>query len=211
MKSNATKIIFDYFDELFPNVKGELLYKHDYELLIAVVLSAQSTDKQVNIVTTKLFSNYPTIFSLNELTKEEFEQHFNSLGLYKTKAKNVFELLKIICTKYDGKVPSAKNDLLLLPGVGPKTANVVRGELFNIPEIAVDTHVARIAKRLGFAQFTDNVSVIEKKLRLSMPKERYIKTHHQMIHFGRYFCKAKRPECKKCKLVEICLEPNKNL
>lgn len=205
-----TRILY-YFDELFPDVKGELLYAHDYELLIAVVLSAQATDKQVNIVTRKLFSDHPTFTALLDLTATDYEQYFKSLGLFRNKAKHVFELVHLLAQNYNSKVPHEKEALLTLPGVGVKTANVVRAELFKIPEIAVDTHVARVSKRLAFAKTTDNVTVIEQKLRQKLPRERYIKTHHQMIHFGRYFCKAQRPNCRDCKLVDICIEKNKNL
>ncbi|HZJ89833.1 MAG TPA: endonuclease III [Bacilli bacterium] len=211
MTKTKLSYILDYFDELYPDVKGELLYTQDYELLIAVVLSAQATDKQVNIVTTKLFSEHQTFESLLKLTIKDFEYYFRSLGLFRNKSKHVYELIRLLKENYHSKVPSDKEALLTLPGVGVKTANVVRAELFKIPEIAVDTHVARVSKRLGFAKWSDNVTIIERKLRKALPTERYIKTHHQMIHFGRYFCKAQNPNCKKCQLVAVCLEPNKNL
>lgn len=211
MTKTKLAYILEYFDELYPDVKGELLYTEDYELLIAVVLSAQATDKQVNIVTTNLFSEHQTFESLLKLTVKDFEHYFRSLGLFRNKSKHVYELIRLLKENYNSKVPRDKAALLTLPGVGVKTANVVRAELFNIPEIAVDTHVARVSKRLGFAKWSDNVTIIERKLRKALPIERYIKTHHQMIHFGRYFCKAQSPNCKKCKLVDVCLEPNKNL
>lgn len=210
---NKAKLIqiTTYFDELFPDVKGELLYNHDYELLIAVILSAQATDKSVNAVTRTFFVKYPTIESINHLPLHELEEEFKTIGLYKAKAGNIKKTIGILLDQYEGKVPSDKEALLSLPGVGIKTANVIRAELFKIPEIAVDTHVHRIAKRLGFAKPNDSLSVVEEKLKRTLAKERYIKTHHQMIHFGRYFCKAKRPNCGQCKLVSICLEKNKNL
>lgn len=203
--------ITTYFDELFPDVKGELLYNHDYELLIAVILSAQATDKSVNAVTRTFFVKYPSIESINRLSLSELEDAFKSIGLYQAKSANIKKTISILLNQYDGKVPSDKEILLSLPGVGIKTANVIRAELFKIPEIAVDTHVHRIAKRLGFAKPNDSLAVVEEKLKRSLAKERYIKTHHQMIHFGRYFCKAKKPNCGQCKLVSICLEKNKNL
>ncbi len=211
MNNEKLTRILHYFDELFPNVEGELLYKHDYELLIAVVLSAQATDKQVNIVTRKLFADYTTLPELLNLSISDYEQYFKSLGLFRNKAKHVYELVRLLVQNYNSKVPREKEALLTLPGVGVKTANVVRAELFKIPEIAVDTHVARVSKRLAFAKAVDNVTIIEQKLRRKLPRERYIKTHHQMIHFGRYFCKAQRPNCRECKLVDICVEKNKNL
>lgn len=209
-KTNKTRIL-QTFDEMFPGVKGELTYTKDYELLIAVVLSAQSTDKAVNKVTTKLFSDYPTFADVKTINEQTFAAYFKTLGLYRNKAKHVYGLVQILDEKYNGVVPQSKNALLKLPGVGVKTANVVRAELFAIPEIAVDTHVARISKRLGFADFSDDVTVIEQKLRCKLRKAEYIKTHHQMIHFGRYFCKAQSPKCHACPLVDICLEPHKNL
>ncbi|MFA7449435.1 MAG: endonuclease III [Bacilli bacterium] len=204
-------IIFNFLDEYYPDVKGELLYSKDYELLIAVVLSAQATDKAVNIVTRKLFGDYPTFETLITVKEAEFAEYFRTLGLFRNKAKHVYNLVQILHKEYKGVVPAAKEKLMTLPGVGIKTANVVRAELFKIPEIAVDTHVSRIAKRLGFADFKDDVTIIEKKLRRRIPKARWIKTHHQMIHFGRYFCKAQSPRCKECPLVKVCVEPNKNL
>lgn len=211
MTKEKRDFILEYFNDLYPDVKGELLYTTDYELLIAVVLSAQATDKQVNIVTANLFNDHKSLASLLFLTVSDFEHYFRSLGLFRNKAKHVYELIRLLAENYKGKVPSAKEELLKLPGVGIKTANVVRAELFNIPEIAVDTHVSRVSKRLGFASFTDNVTIIEQKLRKALPAEYYIKAHHQMIHFGRYFCKAQNPNCKECRLVKICREKNKNL
>jgi len=211
MTTASKERILAFFDEHYPDVKGELEYKKDYELLIAVVLSAQSTDVAVNAVTRKLFTKHPTFASLLTVKETQFAAYFKTLGLYRNKAKHIYNLLHLLNEQHDGKVPESKEKLLKLPGVGVKTANVVRAELFKIPEIAVDTHVARIAKRLGFAKFSDDVATIEKKLRKLLPRERYIKTHHQMIHFGRYFCKAQNPQCKKCPLADICVEPNKKL
>lgn len=211
MKNSSKTFIFNFFDEYYPNVKGELLYTKDYELVIAVVLSAQATDKAVNVVTRKLFKEHPTFSTLINIKEAEFAEYFRTLGLFRNKAKHIYNLVQILNSEYNGVVPRDKKKLMALPGVGVKTANVVRAELFKIPEIAVDTHVSRIAKRLGFATFDDNVEVIEGKLRRKLPKERWIKTHHQMIHFGRYFCKAQSPRCKECPLVKVCLEPNKNL
>ncbi|HOE53601.1 MAG TPA: endonuclease III [Bacilli bacterium] len=209
-RTNKERILA-FLDKEYSDAKGELEYTKDYELLIAVVLSAQSTDVAVNNVTRKLFAKYPTFESLLNVKEAQFAAYFKTLGLYRNKAKHVYNLIHLLNEHHNGVVPSAKEELLKLPGVGVKTANVVRAELFNIPEIAVDTHVSRIARRLGFAKFSDDVTIIEAKLRKVLPKERYIKTHHQMIHFGRYFCKAQSPLCKKCPLVDICKEPNKKL
>lgn len=210
MSNVDTKRIFDYLDELFPNAGCELNYLKDYELVIAVMLSAQTTDVAVNKVTAVLFSKYPSLEALHLAPLEAIEDTIKTIGLYKTKAKHLKEIVEQLLTRFDGLVPQDKDLLVSLPGVGNKTANVVRAELFHLPEIAVDTHVSRIAKRLGFARPTDRVDVIEKKLRKALEVERYIKAHHQMIHFGRYFCKAKQPQCQDCRLVDICKEKHKN-
>lgn len=210
MSNVDTKRIFDYLDELFPNAGCELNYLKDYELVIAVMLSAQTTDVAVNKVTAVLFSKYPSLEALHLAPLEAIEDTIKTIGLYKTKAKHLKEIVEQLLTRFDGVVPQDKDLLVSLPGVGNKTANVVRAELFHLPEIAVDTHVSRIAKRLGFARPTDRVDVIEKKLRKALEVERYIKAHHQMIHFGRYFCKAKQPQCQDCRLVDICKEKHKN-
>ena len=200
-----------YFNELFPDARGELEYSKDYELLISVILSAQATDVSVNAAMRPFYKTHPTLESIGALSILELENNFKTIGLYKTKAANVFKTVKILLQTYEGKVPSDKDQLLLLPGVGIKTANVVRAELFKIPEIAVDTHVNRISKRLDFAKSADSVETVEGKLRKILAREDYIKTHHQMIFFGRYFCKAKNPRCRECHLVDICKEKNKNL
>ena len=207
---NRDKILA-FFDEAYPDVQGELTYQKDYELLIAVVLSAQSTDKSVNQVTAKLFNDYPTFDALKTLKETDYAVYFKTLGLYRNKAKHIYQLVNMLDKDYQGRVPQDKESLMALPGVGIKTANVVRGELFKIPEIAVDTHVARVSKRLGFATLDDQVNVIESKLQTLIPQKRWIKTHHQMIHFGRYFCKAQNPRCKECPLIDLCLEKKKNL
>jgi len=204
MNKQTLDAIFSFFDKLFPNASCELNYTSDYTLLIAVILSAQTTDKSVNLVTPEFFRTFPTIESIADADISEIENHIRSIGLYRTKALNIQTCCRQIIDRFEGKVPSDKEALMSLPGVGAKTANVVRAELFHIPEIAVDTHVARISKRLYFAKPNDSVEIIEKKLRGVIPEERYIKTHHQMIHFGRYFCKAMKPNCSQCHLRAYC-------
>jgi endonuclease III len=211
MKPNVAEQIFAYLDHHYPHAGCELWYRKDYELLIAVVLSAQTTDKAVNGVTPQLFASFPTLNQLASAPITKIEKLIQSIGLYRTKAKHIKEIANVLLTKYQGKVPEDKAELTSLPGVGIKTANVVRAEIFKIPEIAVDTHVHRLAYRLGFTRKADQVAITEKKLRQAMPESRYIRTHHQLIHFGRYACKAKRPACNNCGLVNICKEPNKNL
>lgn len=203
--------IFDYLDQHYPAVGCELTYQKDYQLLIAVVLSAQTTDKAVNKVTPILFDTFDSLLSLSNAPLNVIEACIQSIGLYKDKAKHLQAIATQLLLKFNGIVPSNKEDLLSLPGVGVKTANVVRAELFRIPEIAVDTHVYRIARRLGFSKPSDSLAITEKKLKKAVPVEKHILFHHQMIHFGRYFCKAVNPACDACGLVSICLEKKKNL
>jgi endonuclease-3 len=210
MKSNLP-LALAVFDSQFPDAHCELLYRQDYELLIAVVLSAQTTDQAVNQVTPKLFKAFPTLKKIATAKLSQLQRVIQTIGLFRTKAKHIQGIANMLLSLHGGTVPSDKSLLMALPGVGGKTANVVRAELFHIPEIAVDTHVTRIAKRLGLANPNDHVEVIERKLRKVLPESRYIKTHHQMIHFGRYFCTARQPKCHSCPLVNHCFEKNKNL
>jgi endonuclease-3 len=211
MDLNVKNNILSYLDQHYPNVGCELWYRKDYELLIAVVLSAQTTDQAVNQVTPILFKRFPSLITLANATTKQIESVIQTIGLFRTKAKHIHELAKILIKDFQGRVPADKASLTSLPGVGNKTANVVRAEIFKIPEIAVDTHVHRLARRLGFTRKNDSVEVTEVKLRKAIPETRYIQLHHQLIHFGRYACKAKKPMCQTCGLVAYCKEPNKNL
>ena len=204
MMTNKIEAITDFWDELFPNAGCELIYHQDYELVIAVMLSAQTTDKSVNRVTSVLFSKYPTLIRLANAEVEDIEDIIHTIGMFRQKAKHVKQIAIDLLTRFNVKVPESKEDLMTLSGVGNKTANVVRAELFHFPEFAVDTHVERIAKRLGLAKEKDSVTQVEKRLKKIFKEERYILTHHQMIHFGRYFCKAKNPSCASCKLTDFC-------
>ena len=206
MINNKAKAVINYLDEILPSVGCELHYQKDYELLIAVVLSAQTTDKSVNQVTPILFSKYQSLEELSRADVKDVENIIKSIGLYKNKAKNIVELSKVLVNKYDSKVPREKEVLVTLPGVGNKTAGVTRLELFNDQELPVDTHVARIAKRLKFASNNDEPIVIEKKLKKAFPKDRWGKLHHQFIHFGRYICTSKNPQCENCKIKGFCRE-----
>lgn len=202
--TNKISSIQKYFDELLPNVGCELNYTNDYELVIAVMLSAQTTDAAVNKVTAILFSRYKTLEELAKANLSDIEDIIKPLGLYKNKAKNVLLIAEQILTSYGGKIPSDKDELQKLPGVGNKTAGVIRAEIFKIPDFPVDTHVARISKRLGLAKNDDDPYEIEQKLKKCFPESKWIKLHHQFIHFGRYHCFARNPECKTCKLKEFC-------
>ncbi len=211
MTSERLSRFLTYFDEILPEAACELDYRRPHELLFAVMLSAQTSDVAVNRVTPRLWARYPTLASLAAAHEDEVATIIRSIGLYRHKARHIVEAARVLLNDHHGQVPSDKKALMGLPGVGIKTANVVRAELFHIPEIAVDTHVERISKRLGFAQRGDTVAAVEKKLRKILPPERYIKTHHQMIHFGRYHCPARGMRCFECPLVADCLEKNKNL
>lgn len=196
--------VLSYLDEKYPDAHCELTYKKDYELLIAVMLSAQTTDKSVNKATDILFAKYKTCEELANANIFDIERIISSLGMYQVKAKNVVKIAKRLCQDYGGHVPNDAEALLSLPGVGNKTKNCVLGELYNVPGLAVDTHMQRVAKRLKIADEKDSVDVIEKKYLKFIPQERLIKTNHQIIWFGRYFCKAISPECKGCKLKDFC-------
>lgn len=203
--------ILNYLDIILPNASCELIYHQDFELLIAVILSAQATDKSVNEVTPILFNKYPTVKDLAHASIKDVENIIKSIGLYRNKAKNIIETCKVLEDKYNSIVPSDFKSLCELSGVGVKSANVVRAELFHIPSIAVDTHVSRVSKRLNLAHIDDNPLTVEKKLEKVIPQERQILFHHQMIHFGRYYCLAKKPKCDSCKLQKYCSHYKKQL
>lgn len=196
-------------NQMFPDAKAELNYINPFELLIAVVLSAQTTDKAVNKVTEKLFLKFPDAFELSRANLLEVEDIIKTIGLYHNKAKNIIALSQVLVEKYQGQVPQDREQLEALPGVGRKTTNVVISNAFGIPALAVDTHVARISVRLGLAKQTDSVLEIEKKLNRKIPKEYWLKVHHQMIFFGRYHCLSKNPKCNNCPLFEDCKYKNK--
>ena len=204
MTKKSYLTVSNYIDSLFPNAKCELFYTQDYELVIAVMLSAQTTDKAVNNVTKSLFKDYPTLKDLDNASLEDIENHIKSLGLYKNKAANIKGIAHKLLTEFDGKVPSDKKLLQTLPGIGNKSAGVIRCEVFKIPDLPVDTHIIRITNRLGIANSKDEPIDIEQKLKKIIPEESWIKSHHQLIHFGRYFCTAKLPKCSECKLRNIC-------
>ena len=203
MKTNIVHLL-DYLDELFPHASCELFYTKDYELVIAVMLSAQTTDKSVNAVTTVLFNKYKSLDELNDASLEDIEEILKPIGLYKNKAKNLKGIVKDLIEKFNYVVPSDKDLLQTLPGVGNKTAGVIRAEIFKIPDLPVDTHILRISKRLNLAKKDDEPIDVERKLKKIIPEERWIKSHHQLSHFGRYFCMARSPKCAECKIKDSC-------
>ena len=204
MTKEKYQIIAQYIDSLFPDAKCELFYHKDYELVIAVMLSAQTTDKAVNQVTESLFKDYPSLEALNNASLEDIENHIKRLGMYKNKAANIKGIAAVVLSDFNGIVPSDKDLLQTLPGIGNKSAGVVRAEVFKIPDLPVDTHIIRITNRLGIANKNDQPIDIERKLKKIIPEESWIKSHHQLIHFGRYFCTARSPKCSECKLRDIC-------
>ncbi len=201
MKMNR---IMNYLDELFPNPKCELIYFNDYSLLMAIVLSAQSTDKRVNTVTPIIFDKYKTLEDLSNADLRDLENIIRPVGSFRKKSIYLKEIANILVNEYDGKVPKDKESLVLLPGVGRKTANVFLSEFYNYPAIAVDTHVERVSKRLKLAYMKDDVKKVEEKLMKKFPKDKWAKIHLQLVLFGRYHCKAIKPNCDDCKLKDIC-------
>ena len=202
--ANNSKFISSNLNKLYPNAKCELKHSSHFQLLVAVVLSAQTTDEKVNKVTPILFKKYPNADKLAKASVKDVEEIIKPLGLYKNKAKNIIELSKILVKDYKGKVVNDRDALESLPGVGRKTCNVVLNNCFDVPAFAVDTHVSRVSKRLKIARKNDDVNVIEKKLMKSFPESEWGKRHHQFIFFGRYHCKATKPNCDNCPLKDIC-------
>ena len=199
-----SKLIIDSLQKLYPKAKCELNHRNNFQLLIAVVLSAQTTDERVNMVTPELFGKYRNAEELSKADLKVVEQIIKPIGLYHSKAVNIIKLSDVLVNKYKGKVPKERKELEALPGVGRKTANVILSNCFNVPAFAVDTHVSRVSKRLGIADEDDDVNTIEEKLMSYFPEDMWGKLHHQFIFFGRYKCKAVKPDCTDCPLSKIC-------
>lgn len=196
--------ILTYLDELYPNPQCELKYTKDYELLIAIVLSAQTTDKRVNIVNEILFTKYDTLDKLANANPKDIAKIIKSIGTYTKKSEYVVGIAKNLIQDGYYTVPNNRKYLEKLPGVGRKTINVFLSVIYNEPCIAVDTHVNRVSKRLGLAKETDDVLAVERKLMKKIPKDKWNKAHHQLVFFGRYQCKALKPNCENCKLKNQC-------
>lgn len=202
MKKEILEIVKSV-DEIYDNPKCELNFSSNYELLVAVILSAQCTDKRVNIVTAELFKEYSTAFKMIELSQAELEEKIRPCGFFHNKAKHILSCSKELVEKYNGEVPSDKEKLKALAGVGEKTANVVLSIAFGIPAIAVDTHVFRVSNRLGLAS-AKTVEKTQKALEKNIPKDKWIKFHYSLVLHGRYVCKSQRPNCAECKLSGCC-------
>ena len=202
-KKKATEMV-EIMCGMYPDAHCELIHSNAFELTIAVLLSAQTTDKGVNKVTPTLFEKYKKPADYLAAPLEQLENDLRAIGLYKTKAKNVRKLCELLISDYGGEIPSHYDDLIRLPGVGRKTANVVLSVWFGVPRMAVDTHVERISKRLKFARLKDSVLEVEQRLMYLLPEDIWSQAHHAMIFFGRYHCTAKRPNCMDCPLYEQC-------
>jgi len=196
--------ILDYLDELYSNPKCELEYTKDYELLIAIVMSAQTTDKRVNMVNKVLFKKYQSVKELSEASLEDIEKIIKPIGTYKKKAVFIKEIATKLINDNIKVIPNDREYLSSFPGVGRKTINVFLSVIYNEPLVAVDTHVNRVSKRLKLAKDGDDVLEVEKKLMKKIPKDKWNKVHHQLVFFGRYKCKSISPLCTDCKLKDIC-------
>lgn len=203
--------ILETMATMFPDAHCELNHRNPFELLIAVMLSAQATDESVNRLTPALFNKYRKPEDYLQVTLEELQDDIRSIGLFRNKAKHIQQMCKILQDQYEGNVPGTHEALVALPGVGRKTANVVVSNAFGIPAIAVDTHVERVTKRLGLAKEDDSVLAVEKKLMAIVPREEWTLTHHRMIFFGRYHCKAQSPRCDACPLLDLCPDGKKRM
>lgn len=205
------RFCLDTMGEMFPGAHCELIHRNSFELLIAVLLSAQTTDENVNRVTRTLFEKYKTPEDYLAVDVKELENDIRSIGLFRTKAKNIQKLSKMLIEEYDGVIPQTRDELIKFPGVGRKTANVVVSVAFGEPAIAVDTHVERVAKRLAFCRWKDTVLEVEKTLMKKIPRDEWSISHHRFIFFGRYHCKAQNPNCTECPLLSICREGKKRM
>lgn len=195
--------VLDILEKNYPGATTELKHENPFQLLIATILSAQTTDKQVNKITPELFERFPHPIAFADAPVEEIEEMIRTCGYYKTKSKNIKEACRIIVEKYDSKVPETISELMELPGVGRKTANVVASNVFGVDAIAVDTHVFRVSNRIGLAN-ANNVHKTEEQLMKNLPKEKWSLAHHWLIYHGRRVCKARKPLCHKCPITHLC-------
>lgn len=203
MDKKEIDIVIDILENTYKGAKCGLDFETPYQLLISTILSAQCTDERVNKVCGELYKDYGTPESINSLSEEELGEKIKSCGFYKNKSKNILGATNIIIEKYNGKIPNTMEELIELPGVGRKTANVVLSNAFNIPAIAVDTHVFRVSNRIGIAN-GKTVEKVEEQLMENIPKEKWSDTHHYLIWHGRKICKARKPNCEICPMVPHC-------
>ncbi|WP_053366928.1 endonuclease III [Bacillus sp. FJAT-27245] len=211
LNKDQIRFCLDEMGRMFPEAHCELNHSNPFELVIAVALSAQCTDVLVNKVTESLFKKYKTPQDYLNVSLEELQNDIRSIGLFRNKAKNIQKLCSMLLECYGGVVPNDRDELTKLPGVGRKTANVVVSVAYGIPAIAVDTHVERVSKRLGICRWKDSVLEVEKTLMRKVPRDEWSITHHRMIFFGRYHCKAQNPQCPDCPLLTVCREGKKRM
>ncbi|MCI1882699.1 MAG: endonuclease III [Sporolactobacillus sp.] len=197
--------------EMFPDAHCELRHSSPFELAIAVMLSAQCTDQLVNRVTADLFQKYRVPEDYLVVPLQELERDIHSIGLFHSKAKHIRQMCQMLLDEYDGKLPRTREALMRLPGIGRKSANVILSVAFAEPALAVDTHVERVCKRLGICRWKDSVLEVEKTLMRRVPKAQWSATHHRLIFFGRYHCKAQHPNCPACPLLDLCREGQKRM
>jgi len=203
-KKERYAFIIDWFQQNMPEAETELHYENPYQLLVAVILSAQCTDKRVNIVTPPLFNAFPTPETLAQASFEEIEPFIRSVTFANNKTKHLMGMAKMLVEDFGGEVPDTVDELVKLPGVGRKTANVITSVIYEQPNMAVDTHVFRVSARIGLTTNAKNVLQSEKQLIANIPQELIHKAHHWLILHGRYTCVARRPKCERCGLTSIC-------
>ena len=210
MRKQQREAILALLEENYKGMETALNYTTPFELLVAVIMSAQCTDERVNKITARIFPKYNTPAKMGALTQEQLEEEIRDCGLFRSKAKNLLATCKMLVEEYNSVIPDTIEELMKLPGAGKKTANVVASIVYNVPAIAVDTHVFRESHRLGLAKGDDPLAV-EKELQKAIPKAKWSAAHHWLIWHGRKVCKARKPLCSECVLVELCPYKEKNL
>lgn len=210
MRKQQREAILALLEETYKGMETSLNYTTPFELLVAVIMSAQCTDERVNKITARIFPKYNTPAKMGALTQEQLEEEIRDCGLFRSKAKNLLATCKMLVEEYNSVIPDTIEELMKLPGAGKKTANVVASIVYNVPAIAVDTHVFRVSHRLGLAKGDDPLAV-EKELQKAIPKAKWSAAHHWLIWHGRKVCKARKPLCSECVLVELCPYKEKNL
>lgn len=202
-----SKRVYDAVSAMYPQAHCELIHRSDFELLCAIALSAQTTDEAVNRATPRLFAQFPTPDAMADALEEDIADCIRTIGLFRNKAKHLKAMSRMIVMEFGGIIPADQAKLELLPGVGRKTANVFLAVWHHVPRIAVDTHVERVAKRLGLCKEEDTVLQVEESLKRRYPSSEWIDLHHRLLFFGRYHCTAKTPKCAVCPLRDICKKP----
>ena len=210
MRKQQREAILARLEETYKGTETALHYSTPFELLVAVIMSAQCTDERVNKITARIFPKYNTPEKMGALSQEQLEEEIRDCGLFRSKAKNLLATCKMLVEVYDSVIPDTIEELMKLPGVGKKTANVVASIVYKVPAIAVDTHVFRVSHRLGLAKGDDPLAV-EQELQKAIPKNKWSDAHHWLIWHGRRICKARKPLCSECVLVELCPYKEKNL